>query len=66
MVCNIKTLRKSKRLTQETLAGVIHKSLPNYCMKENGQLQFSLEDALLLAKFFNTRVEKIFLLDDLQ
>ena len=62
----LKEMRLKKHYTQADLARVIDVSLPNYCKKENGQVPFTLTEALLIADFLGTKVEKIFLRDNLQ
>ena len=63
---NLRKMREAKGYTVEDMARVIDKSAPNYSMKENGKLKFSVTEALKIADFLNTKVEKIFLRTDLQ
>ena len=58
--------RKEKGYTSADLAKVIDKSVPNYSMKENGKLKFSVSEALKIADFLDEKVEDIFLKDNLQ
>ncbi len=62
----LKQLRESKGYIIEDLAKVIECSVPNYCKKENGQVVFSVNEALKIADFLDCKVEDIFLKDDLQ
>ena len=58
--------REEKGYTLADLAKVIDKSTPNYSMKENGKLKFSVSEALKIADFLDEKVEDIFLKTDLQ
>lgn len=62
----LKRIREEKGYTSADLARVIDKSTPNYSMKENGKLKFSVCEALKIADFLDEKVEKIFLRTDLQ
>lgn len=62
----LKEIRESKGYTIEDLAKVIDKSAPNYSMKENGKVKFSVNEALKIADFLDEKVEDIFLKSDLQ
>lgn len=61
----LKELREKKGYTMEDLAAVIGKSVPNYYKKENGDVKFSVNEALLISAFLKTKVEKIFFKDEL-
>lgn len=63
---NLKKLREQKGYTIEDLARVIEKSSPNYSMKENGKVKFTVSEALKIADFLDARVEDIFLKCNLQ
>lgn len=63
---NLKKIREEKGYTIEDLARVIEKSVPNYSMKENGKVKFSVSEALKIADFLDKKVEEIFLKADLQ
>lgn len=63
---NLKKIREEKGYTIEDLARVIEKSVPNYSMKENGKVKFSVSEALKIADFLDKKVEEIFLKTDLQ
>lgn len=56
----LKKLREKKGYTIEDMARVIKKSAPNYYKKENGDVKFSVNEAIEISKFLKTKVEKIF------
>jgi DNA-binding XRE family transcriptional regulator len=56
----LEQIRKEKGYTLADLAKVIDKSVPNYSMKENGKLKFSVSEALKIADFLDVKVEEIF------
>lgn len=56
----LKDIREKKGYTIVDLAQVIDKSPCNYYKKENGDVAFSLSEALRIADFFKSKVEKIF------
>lgn len=58
--------REEKGYTAEDMARVIEKSVPNYSMKENGKIKFSVNEALRIADFLDEKVEDIFLRTNLQ
>ena len=62
----LRNKREKKGYTIEDMARVIDKSAPNYSMKENGKLKFSVTEALKIADFLGESVEDIFLKSDLQ
>lgn len=62
----LKKVREAKGYTAEDMARVIDRSAPNYSMKENGNVKFSVNEALKIADFLGEKVEDIFLQDDLQ
>lgn len=57
----LKELREKKGYTIEDMAQVINKSPCNYFKKENGDVKFSVNEALEISSFLKTKVEKIFL-----
>lgn len=61
-----KKWEKKNGYTLEDMARVIDKSAPNYSMKENGKVKFTVTEALKIADFLDKRVEDIFLRTDLQ
>ena len=61
----LKELREKKGYTIEDLATVIGKSAPNYYKKENGDVKFSVNEALRISKFLKCKVETIFFKDNL-
>ena len=62
----LKQLREAKGYIIEDMARVVDCSVANYCKKENGQVRFSVNEALKIADFLECKVEDIFLKDDLQ
>jgi len=56
----LKQLRKSKKLTQKEIAGVIEITASYYGMIENGVRTPNLEIAKALATYFKKRIEDIF------
>lgn len=65
MYSKLKELREKKGYTMEDLAKVIGKSVPNYYKKENGDVKFSVNEALIISNFLKTKVEKIFFKEEL-
>ncbi|WP_420909345.1 helix-turn-helix transcriptional regulator [Aneurinibacillus migulanus] len=57
---NVKETRKSCGLTQEEVAKHLGMTKCNYSKKENGQLRFSIDEALKLSQLFSTTIEKLF------
>lgn len=62
----LKEEREKKGYTIQDMAKVIDKSVPNYSMKENGKVKFTVSEALKIADFLDKKVEDIFLKNDLQ
>ena len=56
----LKEIREKKGYTIEDMAQVINKSPCNYFKKENGNVKFSVNEALIISKFLKCTVEKIF------
>ena len=65
MYQKLKELREKKGYTMDDLANVIGKSVPNYYKKENGDVKFSVNEALLISKFLKCKVETIFFKEEL-
>lgn len=61
----LKKLREEKGYSIDDLAKVIHKSPCNYFKKENGDVKFSVNEAIDIASFLKTKVEKIFRKEEL-
>ncbi|MEB9501985.1 helix-turn-helix transcriptional regulator, partial [Bacillus cereus] len=53
---NLFIARKEQRMTQETIANLIHISPRTYFAKEHGKSDFTLKEAQKLAKYFKTTV----------
>lgn len=62
----LKEKREEKGYTLADMARVIDRSVPNYSMKENGKLKFSVSEALKIADFLDEKVEILFSKVDLQ
>lgn len=56
----LKELREKKGYSIEDMAKIINKSPCNYFKKESGDVKFSVNEALKIADFLKTKVEKIF------
>lgn len=56
----LKELREKKGYTIDDMAQVIGKSPCNYFKKENGDVKFSVNEALIISKFLKRKVETIF------
>ena len=56
----LKRLRETKGYTIEDMAQLIKKSPCNYFKKENGDVKFSVNEALEISHFLKCKVENIF------
>lgn len=61
----LKELREKKGYSIEDMARIIKKSPCNYFKKESGNVKFSVNEALEIADFLKTKVEKIFFKEEL-
>lgn len=61
----LKEIREKKGYTIEDMAKVIDKSPCNYFKKENGNVKFSVNEALKISKFLKKKVEDIFFKEQL-
>lgn len=61
----LKELREKKGYSIEDMAKIINKSPCNYFKKESGDVKFSVNEALKIADFLKTKVEKIFFKEEL-
>lgn len=61
----LKELREKKGYTIEDMARLINKSPCNYFKKENGDVKFSVNEALTISKFLKCKVESIFFKNEL-
>lgn len=61
----LKEVREQKGYSIEDMARIINKSPCNYFKKENGTVNFSLNEALQISKFLKCKVEKIFFKEEL-
>lgn len=60
MYTKLKELREKKGYSIEDMARLIKKSPCNYFKKENGDVIFTVNEALEISKFLKSKVEKIF------
>lgn len=56
----LRLMREQRNIKQEKIAGILGISLGNYNKKESGKIRFSLNEAKLIADFFDTTIEEIF------
>jgi len=61
----LKEIRIKKGYSIEQIAKVIEKSPCNYFKKENGEVKFSVSEAIKISKFLHKKVEDIFFTDEL-
>ncbi|PEE35911.1 helix-turn-helix transcriptional regulator [Bacillus cereus] len=60
MYRNLFIARKEKRMTQEAAGKLVNMCKQTYYLKENRKRDFTLSEAKLLAKHFNTTVDELF------
>jgi putative transcriptional regulator len=60
---NLENLRKTNNISQEQLAAELNVSRQTVSSLENGRYNPSVILALKIAKYFNCKVEDVFLLD---
>lgn len=56
----VKAIRIEHGKSQDDIASVIDKTKPTYSKKENGISNFTLEEAKILADYYNRSIEEIF------
>ena len=61
----LREIRTKKGYKIEDMAEVINKSPCNYFKKENGDVRFSVNEALKISRFLKCKVEKIFFKEEL-
>ena len=61
----LKQVREEKGYTIDDMAEVIKKSPCNYFKKENGDVKFSVNEAIQISKFLRRKVESIFFEEEL-
>lgn len=54
-------LRKEKKVSQKNMAKLINVSLATYARKERGEYPFDADEMFKIARFFNKKIEDIFL-----
>lgn len=54
-------LRKINKVSQKRMADLLNIHTNTYASKENGDVDFNLEEIFIIAAFFNKRIEEIFL-----
>ena len=52
--------RRENKVTQRVVAKKLGMHYNTYCKKESGKLDFSLKEAKLLAKLFDTTLDELF------
>lgn len=60
MYKNLKGLRAKNDLTQNDMAKILGISYVSYNQKEKGNQDFTLKEAKIIAKYFNTSMDYIF------
>ena len=60
MYHNLFILRRENRLTQTDMANVLGIHRHSYHMKESGKSDFTLSEAIKLAKHFNSSLDEMF------
>lgn len=60
MYTKLKEVREQKGFTYADMGKIINKSAPNYFKKENGDVKFSVNEALLISRFLKMKVETLF------
>jgi DNA-binding XRE family transcriptional regulator len=61
----LKAVREQKKYTIQDMAKIIDKSPCNYFKKENGEVKFTVSEAIKIAKVLKKRVEDIFFEEEL-
>ena len=61
----LKSIREQKNYTINDMAAIIDKSPCNYFKKENGEVKFTVSEALKISKVLKKRVEDIFFENEL-
>ncbi len=59
----LKQIREKKGYSIDDMAKIINKSPCNYFKKENGDVKFSVNEAIAISNFLKCKVEKIFFSD---
>lgn len=62
-VNKLKAYRSLKGIKQEDIANLLGIGLNTYNFKENGKKSFSLNEAKIIADFFNTTIDELFFED---
>ena len=55
------SIRRSKKITQEDMAKLLNIDVRTYQNKEKGVTQFKQNEMFIIAKFFNKKIDEIFL-----
>lgn len=55
------SIRRSKKITQEDMAKLLDIDVRTYQNKEKGVTQFKQNEMFIIAKFFNKKIDEIFL-----
>ena len=62
----IRQLRKEKNITQDELASAVEVTRQTIISLENGKYTASLQLAFKIAKYFNKRIEEVFIFEEEQ
>lgn len=57
----LESIRRSKKVTQEDMATLLNIDVRTYQNKEKGVTQFKQNEMFIIAKFFNKKIDEIFL-----
>lgn len=57
---NLYVARREKRLKQKDLAEILNIHSVTYSRKERGELEFTLNEAFILADYFKVSIEELF------
>lgn len=60
----IKELRKEKKVTQDDLAGAVSVTRQTIISLENGKYNASLQLAHKISKYFNMKIEDVFIFEE--
>lgn len=60
MYKNLEKIRKSKNITIKQMAKLISKSPANYFKKERGEVSITVQEAIIISRFFNKKIEFLF------
>lgn len=61
MYVKVLVARKEKKVSQKTVADVLKINDRTYSLKETGKTDFTMTEGLVLAKYFNTTLNDLFM-----